>query len=85
MEPAALLAEPLRDGVDERRNIVVRLALDLGHPLGRRHDGALADRGDRLARDTPISAQPSSAASSTSSQRRASRSSDQMLAMAGRE
>ena len=50
MEPAPVLAEPLRDGVDERGDVVVRLALDLRHALRRRHDGALADRGDRLAR-----------------------------------
>ena len=51
VEQAALLAEPLGDRVDEGGDVVVRLALDLGDPLGRRHDGALADRGDGLARD----------------------------------
>ena len=51
VEPASLLAEPLRDGVDEGGDVVVRLALDLGHALGRRRDGPLADRGDGLGRD----------------------------------
>ena len=51
VEPAPLLAEPLGGGVDERRDIVVRLALDLGHALRRRQDDVLADRGDVLVRD----------------------------------
>jgi hypothetical protein len=64
---------------------VVRLALDLGHALGRRQDDALADRRDILCETVPTSAQPSSAASSTSSQRRNFSPSDQMWLMAGRE
>ena len=53
VEEAALLAEPLGDGVDEGRDVVVRLPLDLGDALGRRHDGTLANRRDRLARYCP--------------------------------
>ena len=44
VEEATVRAEPLGDRVDERRHVVVRLELDLGHPLRRRHDRALADR-----------------------------------------
>ena len=36
VEPAALLAELLRDRVDERGDVVVRSRLDLRHALGRR-------------------------------------------------
>ncbi len=36
VEPAALLAELLRDGVDERGHVVVRALLDLAHAFGRR-------------------------------------------------
>ena len=36
VEPAALLAEPLRDGVDERGDVVLRARLDLGDALRRR-------------------------------------------------
>ena len=53
MEPPALLAEPFRDGVDERCDVVVGLALDLGHALRSRDDGVLADRGSRLTRHRP--------------------------------
>ena len=85
VEEAAFLAQPLGDGVDECGDVVVRLALDLGHACRRRHDRALADRVDRLAGTAPTSAQPSRAASSTSSQRRSFSPSDQMWLMAGRE
>ena len=51
MEPASFLAEPLGGGIDERRDVMVRLALDLGHPLRRRQDDVLADRSDVLVRD----------------------------------
>ena len=40
VEPAALLAEPVLDGVDEGGEVVVRLALELGDPLRRRRDRA---------------------------------------------
>ena len=45
VEPAPVLAEGLRDRVDERRDVVVRLALELGDPLRRRRTRA---RGDPL-------------------------------------
>ena len=51
VEPAAFLARPSGDDVDERGDVVVRLALDLGDALGRRHDRPLADRRDRLGGD----------------------------------
>ena len=50
VEPAPLLAEPLGDGVDERGDVVVGPRLDLRDALGRRNDGARANRLDRLAR-----------------------------------
>ena len=53
MEPATFLAEPCRDCVDEGRDVVIRLALDLGHALGRRDDGVLANRRRRLALHGP--------------------------------
>ena len=53
MEPPSLLSEPLRDGVDERGDIVVRLAFDLGDALGRGSDGALRIAGNRVARHDP--------------------------------
>ena len=86
VEPAAGLAEVAGDGVDERREVVVRLLLDLGHPLGRRR--LSPSRGSPpppSAGTAPTSAHPSSAASSTSSHRSSLPSSDQILAMAGRE
>ena len=86
VEPAALVAELLGDGVDERGDVVLGSRFDLGDALGRRDRRARADRVDRGARDgCRCSAQPSSAASSTSSQRANLASSDQIAAMAGRE
>ena len=85
VEPAPLLAELLRDRVDERGDVVVRPRLDLRHPLGGRRDRPRADRVDRLRGTTPVSAHPSSAASSTSSHRASFASSDQIVDMAGRE
>ena len=85
MEPTTLLAEPFGDRVDEGGDVVVRLSLDLGDTLGRRTTArsriaSIAARGT-----TPVSAHPSSAASSTSSQRASLASSDQIADMAGRE
>ena len=85
MEPAPFLPESLGDGVDEGGDVVVRPRLDLGDALRRRNDRSLADRIDRLAGTMPVSAHPSSAASSTSSQRASFASSDQIADMAGRE
>ena len=86
VEPAALLAELLGDGVDEGGGVVVERRLELGDPLrasaGRPAPGA---RRAASAGTTPSSAQAAVAASSTSSQARSLPSSDQMLAMAGRE
>src|SRR5579884_2055351 len=51
VEPAAFLAEPLRDGVDERRGVVVERRFELRHALGRRRRRALRERGGRVRRD----------------------------------
>ena len=86
MEPAPVLAEALGDGVDERGDVVVRLALDLGHAL--RRTAAARRTGSRATASpgtTPTSPQPSSAASSTSSHPASFASSDQIWVMAGRE
>ena len=86
MEPAPVGAELSRDGVDERGEVVVRLALDLGDALRRRRRRrARGSRATASAGTTPSSAQASSAASSTSSQRSSLLSSDQTLAISGRE
>ncbi len=53
VEPAAVLAEAFRDGVDEGGNVVIRLALDLGDALRRGHGRAHADRRHRLVRHGP--------------------------------
>ena len=86
VEPAPLLAELLADGVDEGGRVVVERGLDLAHARGIR---SLRRRRDllrvRRAEPLPSSAQPSSAASSTSSQLESLPSSDQRAAMAGRE
>ena len=47
VEPAAVLAERLGDRVDERGDVVVRLALDLGDARRRRRAAPRADRGRR--------------------------------------
>ena len=86
MEPAALLAELLGDRVDEGGGVVVEGRLELGDPLRAsaaarlRRCAAAASAGT-----TPSSAQAAVAASSTSSQVASLPSSDQILAMAGRE
>ena len=86
MEPATVLTEGRRHRVDERRDIVVRLALELRHALGRRRDRVSAwIRSTASAGMTPTLAHPSSAASSTSSIRASRASSDQIRAMSGRE
>ena len=85
MEPAAVRAEVARDRVDERREVVVRLLLDLRDAGGGRAWASARIARAASAGTTPISAQPSTAASSTSSQRSSLPSSDQILAMAGRE
>ena len=85
MEPAAGRAELLRDGVDEGRDVVLRLALDLGDALRRRRLRAARISATASAGTAPSSAQASSAASSTSSQRASLLSSDQTPAIAGRE
>ena len=85
VHPAPLRPELLGDGVDERGEVVVGRQLDLGDALGRRRRRAGADRGDVGGRDAPTSAQPSSAASSTSSQRASLPSSDQIRLISGRE
>ena len=86
VEPAALLAELLGDGVDERRGVVVERRLELGDPLrARAARPSPGGRGRPPAGTTPSSAQAAVAASSTSSQARSLPSSDQILAMAGRE
>src|SRR5689334_16175928 len=46
VHPPTLGAEALRDGVDERREIMVGRLLDLGDALGRRHDRVGADPRD---------------------------------------
>ena len=86
VHPAALRAELLGDGVDERGEVVIGRLLDLGDALGRRHGRRV--RGSlrhRRAGTAPTSAQPSSAASSTSSQRASLPSSDQIRLISGRE
>ena len=86
VEPTAVLAERLRHGVDERGDVVIRLALELRDPRGA---SAVSPRrgSDRRRRrgSTPTAAQPSSAASSTSSILASLASSDQIRVMAGRE
>ncbi len=86
VEPASVVAERLGNRVDERRDIVVGLALQLGDTLWR----WVAAPGARIrstasAGTAPTCAQPSRAASSTSSIRANLASSDQMRVMAGRE
>ena len=86
MEPAALFPELLGDRVDEGGGVVVEGGLDLGDALRRR--AARPSPGARAAASggtIPSSAQAAVAASSTSSQARSLPSSDQILAMAGRE
>ncbi len=86
VEPAALLAEPLGHRVDERGGVVVER-----RPRSRRPAPASARSRSRAAPraasagTTPSSAQAAVAASSTSSQDASLPSSDQILAMAGRE
>ena len=86
MEPApSFVVEPLADGVHERREVVPGLLLELADASG---VGVTACcRADRAMSSgmTLSSAQASSAASSTSSHRSSLCSSDQTLAMAGRE
>ena len=55
VEEAAVVAEPLGDRIHEGRNVVVRLPLDLGDPLGRRDDGAAREsrRRSRAGRHRP--------------------------------
>ena len=85
MKPAALLAELLGDRVDESGDVVVGSGFELGDAFGRRHH-RVARIASTAARGTvPVSAHPSSAASSTSSQRANLASSDQIADMAGRE
>ena len=85
VEPAALLAELLGDGVDERGGVVVERRLELGDALG--VGGTAPARSRAAARRARLRARPRPpcAASSTSSQARSLPSSDQILAMAGRE
>ena len=86
VEPAALLAELLGDGVDEGGDVVLGLAprsRRRARASGRVAPARIASTASRGT--TPSSAQPSSAASSTSSQRASLASSDQIAAMAGRE
>ena len=85
VHPAPLRPELLGDGVDERGEVVVGRQLDLRHPLGARRRGAGADRSNIGRGTAPTSAQPSSAASSTSSQRASFPSSDQIRLISGRE
>ncbi len=86
VEPApSLVVELLADGVDERGGVVVeRRSSSATRSGGRRRRG-----GDALPRPprgtTPSSAQAAVAACSTSSHVASLPSSDQMLAMAGRE
>ena len=51
VEPAPVLAEPLRHGVDERRGVVVELRLELRDALGRRNRCAGADLAGRVLRN----------------------------------
>ena len=53
VEPAPLLAQLLRDRVDERSDVVVGARLDLGDALGARRHRPRPDRVDRLVRDDP--------------------------------
>ena len=53
VEPAPVLAEPLGDRVDERRDVVVRPLLDLAHALRRRRDRGVPDRLRRLGGHAP--------------------------------
>ena len=86
MDPAALRPELLGDRIDEGSEVVVGRPLDLRHALRRRRGRARADRSDVLGVGTaPTSAQASSAASSTSSQRASLPSSDQIRLISGRE
>ena len=59
--------------------------LELGHPLGARREGPLPESPGGLLGDDSELGPGGRAASSTSSQARSLPSSDQMLAMAGRE
>ena len=85
VDPATFRPELLGDGVDEGGDVVVGRLLDLGDTFGCRSGGTRADRCDVLGGDRADSAQPSSAASSTSSQRAQLVSSDQILPISGRE
>ena len=85
MEPAALLAELLGDGVDERGGVVVERRLELGHALGARRGRLRRCAPLPSSGTTPSSAQAAVAACSTASQVASFPSSDQILAMAGRE
>ena len=85
MHPVSFRPELLGDGVDERGGVVVGQQLDLRDARrGRDPRGGLY-RGYVLCRNRTISAQPSSAASSTWSQRASLPSSDQILSISGRE
>ena len=53
VEPAAVRAERLADGVDECRYVVVRLPLELGDPCSRRRPRRGADPLDGIGRDDP--------------------------------
>ena len=85
VEPAALLAELLGDGVDEGGGVVVERRLELGDPLRRSAASPRRCAPAASSGTTPSSAQAAVAASSTSSQVASFPSSDQILAMAGRE
>ena len=85
MEPAALLAELLGDGVDEGGGVVVQRRLELGDALGASAGSPRRCAHAASSGTTPSSAQAAVAASSTSSQVASFPSSDQILAMAGRE
>ena len=85
MEPAPLLAELLGDRVDEGGGVVVERRLELGDPLGRRRRGVLLERPRGLGGDDAELGPGRGGASSTSSQAAQLPSSDQILAMAGRE
>ena len=85
VEPAALLAELLGDGVDEGGGVVVQRRLELGHALGGSAGSPRRCARPRRRARRPSSAQAAVAASSTSSHVASFPSSDQILAMAGRE
>ena len=86
MEPTAVGSERLRDRVDERGDVVVRLALELRDALGRRRRARRRGSSRPPPRGTtPMLAHPSRAASSTSSIRPSLASSDQIRAISGRE